>query len=272
MPPSHSQNAVAPHSNNGTPTIGNPSQLIVLVPIYRPHLDALEQFSLDTSLSSLAGRDIRFIGPNGLELALYTERYPSIPFIGFEDASFASIEGYNRLLLNPEFYKRFAEFEFVLILQTDAIVLRDELDFWCGQPFDYVGAPWPDSVELFVNLGRFEGDKGRRLRAMVGNGGLSLRRIRKCIPLLQEFPEAIDFFNRSGSSEDLFFFFMGLLSCDFVMPNEITASLFSLELKPSYYMAVNGGKIPMGGHAWWKYEPEFWRKLLVNAPLPEVQD
>ena len=268
MPISDNQGFSVPHLNNGTPVIYNQSQLIILVPIYRPNLDELEQFSFDKSLSVLARRDVRFIGPKGLDLSLYAERYPSIPFISFDEISFASIPGYNRLLLNPEFYQRFAEHEFMLILQTDAIVLRDELDYWCAQPFDYVGAPLPDNVELFVNLGRFEGDKGKRLRAMVGNGGLSLRRIGKCIPLLKEFPEAIDFFNRSGSSEDLFFCFMGQLSGDFVMPNEITASRFSLEMKPSYYFAVNGGKIPMGGHAWWKYEPEFWRKLLTDTPYP----
>lgn len=240
---------------------------IVLVPIYKPLLDALEQYSLDVSFAALKGRQIRFIGPHGLDFSYYAERYPGIPLAAYDPAFFASIQGYNRLLLNADFYRQFAADEFMLILQTDAVVLRDELDYWCGQPFDYVGAPWPDGVELFVNLGCFEGDKGRRVRAMVGNGGLSLRRIHKCVALIQEFPEAVEYFSLSGSSEDLFFSFMGQLSHDFVMPNEMTASLFSLELKPSFYYAVNGGRQPMGGHAWVRYEPEFWRNFLPDAPL-----
>jgi hypothetical protein len=56
------------------------------------------------------------------------------------------------------------------------------------------------------------------------------------------------------------------LSNDFVIPNEITASRFSMELQPSYYYAVNGGHLPMGGHAWWKYEPQFWRPHLPGMP------
>jgi hypothetical protein len=40
------------------------------------------------------------------------------------------------------------------------------------------------------------------------------------------------------------------------------ASHFSLELSPSYYFHVNGGKMPMGGHAWWLLEPEFWQAYL----------
>jgi hypothetical protein len=227
----------------------------------------IEQFSVDQSLSALSGQEKVFIGPINLDRRYYSVHYASIPYVSFDDACFASIQSYNHLLLSPAFYQRFADYEFMLILQTDAIVLRDELDSWCAQPFDYIGAPWPDGVELFVNIGRFEGQNGKRLRAMVGNGGFSLRRIQKCISLLHEFPEAVDVFNRSGSSEDLFFSFMGLLSRDFVMPNEITASLFSIELKPSYYFAVNGGKLPMGGHAWWKHEPEVWRNFLVDAPF-----
>lgn len=241
--------------------------VIVVVPIYKTELDALEKYSLDHSLAALSGRDVVFIGPNGLDRTFYRDHYGTIDFVGFEDACFSSIPGYNRLLLSGDFYQRFADHEFMLVLQTDAIVLRDELDYWCARPFDYVGAPWPDGVDLFVNVGRFDGDNGRRVRATVGNGGFSLRRIQKCMALLAEFPEAVEVFTRTGSSEDLFFSLIGTLSANFIIPNEITASRFSLELKPSYYYCVNGGVLPMGGHAWWKYEAAFWEAFLKDCPI-----
>ena len=243
----------------------------VLVPVYKRELDEIERFNLDHSIAALTGRDIALIGPQQLERGFYAEHYANLPFISFDDGYFASVQGYNRLLVNPAFYQRFADYEFVLILQTDAIVIRDDLDFWCRQPFDYVGAPWPDGVELFVNAGRFEGDYGKRVKVQVGNGGLSLRRVSKCLQLLQEFPAEVGVFVRTASSEDLFFAFMGALSCDFVIPNEITASLFSTELKPAYYFAVNGGRAPMGGHRWWLSDLTFWRPLLHSAPpLPDA--
>jgi hypothetical protein len=243
-------------------------KVVVLVPIYKPELDAKEQYSLDLSFKTLAGRDIRFIGPEGLDLRLYQERYPSVPFIPFEAEYFRSIPGYNRLLMSTAFYEGFSDYEFMLILQTDALVLRDELDWWCDQPFDYVGAPWPDGYELFVNAGPFDGANGKRVKVFVGNGGFSLRRNRKCISLIKEFEgDVMMIFERTGSSEDLFFSFMGALSGDFIIPNEITASRFSLELKPAHYVAVNGGKLPMGGHAWWKHDPDFWKRLLPDLPV-----
>ncbi|MDD5029330.1 MAG: DUF5672 family protein, partial [Rhodoferax sp.] len=73
------------------------------------------------------------------------------------------------------------------------------------------------------------------------------------------------------SSEDLFFAFMGQLSQTFVVPSETRASLFSLELQASRYFAMNGHIAPLGGHAWSKYEPQFWAPLL-GINLPSVVD
>lgn len=244
-------------------------KIVVLVPIYKKDLDPLEKYSLDYSLSTLVGRKVIFIGPKSLDRSYYSEHYATIPFHSFAAPCFESVEEYNRLLLSPSFYSRFSGYKFILILQTDAIVLRDELDYWCDQPFDYIGSPWPDGYELFLNAGLFEGSYGKRVKVTVGNGGLSLRRVKKCLNLLKEFEISLDVFIRTGSSEDLFFSVMGALSGDFVVPNEITASRFALELRPSYYFHVNGGQVPMGGHAWWKNEPEFWQAQLRDNVTPE---
>jgi hypothetical protein len=256
-PPEGAQHRSA--QREGTPVHAEP---ILLVPVYRPTLPAIEEFSLDHSLAVLKGRKTVFVGPRSLDRSYYTQRYPGLDFIAYDDAYFADIPGYNRLLLDPAFYQDFASHQHMLVLQTDALVLRDELDHWCASAFDYLGAPWPDGHELFVNLDRFQGDFGKRVKVHVGNGGLSLRRIDKCLALLREFPQAVDVFCSTGSSEDLFFAFMGALSHDFVLPGEMVASRFAMELRPSYYLHVNGGHAPMAGHAWWKYEPSFWKALL----------
>lgn len=235
----------------------------VVVPIYRPTLEVMEQFSLDYSFGHMQQRDVFFIAPESLDVSYYGERYPHVEVLRFADHFFASIRGYNLLLLDPGFYEHFGlRHAFMLILQTDAILLRDDLDHWCHLPYDYVGAPWPNGVEVRVNLDCFSDSLGKHLKVHVGNGGLSLRRNKACADLLREFPEASDMFRRSGSSEDLFFAFMGSQSTRFVLPNERVASLFSLELEPERYVAINGGVAPMGGHAWWRYDQAFWRRLL----------
>jgi hypothetical protein len=241
------------------------ARCIVLIPIYRLELEPLEEFSLDFSVQTLAARQMVFLAPQKLDVAYYSARYPSILVQRFPDAFFDSIQGYNRLLLTPGFYELFARYEFSLILQTDAIVLRDELSDWMERSYDYVGAPWPVANELMVSVPPFEGERSRHLRIHVGNGGLSLRRNKGCIDLLHEHAVARDMFIRSGSSEDLFFSFMGALSKRFVLPNEIAASCFSLEIAPEPYVAINGGRLPMGAHAWWKFGYDFWMKQFNHS-------
>ncbi len=245
------------------------TQVIAVVPIYQSHLPKLDEAALDYSLAKLRHPAV-FVAPAGLNVEYYRQRYPTLAFEYFAVDDFASIAAYNRLLLSARFYERFLSSEFILILQTDALIFEDRLDEWTQAGFDYVGAPWPDGLELFINLDRFEGGYGKKVRAHVGNGGLSLRRTASCLRLLNEFPNAVNVFLHSGSSEDLFFAFMGGLSADFRIPNEITAAHFSLELKPAYYHHVTGGHVPMGAHAWCKYDLAFWQKIIPD--LPAVPD
>lgn len=238
---------------------------VVVVPLYKNTLEPLEEFSLDYSLGRLAGREVVFIAPKCLDFSYYHERYPSVRAVLFEDGFFSSIKGYNRLLLNPGFYEVFGQYEHMLILQTDAIVLRDELDLWCETPYDYIGAPWPDALELSISLDVFKGDCAKKVQTQVGNGGLSLRRNKKCIGLIHEFSEAIQMFLETGSSEDIFFSILGSQSLDFLIPNDRVAGLFSLEVRPEFYFSLNGNRPPMGGHAWWKQMP-FWMQFIEKTP------
>ena len=218
---------------NAAPISARLDHTVVLVPIYQSELPADEAYALDKSLPLLQGRPVFFIGPQRLNASWYQARYPHIELLRFEDSYFASIRGYNLLMLSPEFYRRFHRHEFMLVLQTDAILLSDQLDHWAGQPYDYVGAPWPKPIEVMVQLDQFAGPNAQRVSAKVGNGGFSLRRIRKCEALLNEFPQALDMFRRSGSSEDIFFAVMGVLSANFVLPGEMVAAQFALELSLS---------------------------------------
>lgn len=248
--------------------------VLALIPIHRKELNILEQFSVDYSLHALKKRTVCFFGPRNLDRKYYFSRYSKVPYCDFDDKHFSSISEYNRLLMSGDFYNRFDKYNFLLILQPDAIVIRDELDFWLSKPFDFIGAPWPDRHELRVSLdvGRFSGQDAKQLKLKVGNGGLSLRRTHKFIELLEEFPEAAEYFRINGLNEDLYFSAMAMLSGNFIVPNEIIASRFSLELEPSYYYRVNGGKLSMGAHAWWKYEPEFWLPHLRNIPSAVVAE
>jgi hypothetical protein len=230
---------------------------IALIPIYKEKLSPIEEFSLQHSLQYLKNYEKAFIGPANKEKTYYREHFPEIRIYEYLDIYFESIEGYNTLLLNPDFYRQYNDFEFTLILQTDAILIKNDLEKWENSKFDYIGAPWPKKFELNLIWDKFKRNN-HKIFASVGNGGFSIRRNKNIINLIEEFPETHHYFMTSKSSEDLFFSTVGAVSNNFIIPNELAASCFSLELAPKYYFKRNGNITPFGGHAWWKYDPEFW--------------
>jgi len=234
------------------------NKLAVVVPVYQQRLDALDELSLTHSLSLLSTREIIFVGPKNLDISYYREHFGNFSYFDFDTSHFESLISYSSLLLSKSFYERFSNFEFILVLQPDAIILKDDLDYWMNQPYDYIGAPWPDVVTIKLRLARYLFRK-KSFSFFVGNGGLSLRRVNNILLLIDELKRAQESFVQKGVCEDIFFGLGGCLSKTFKVPDSIVASRFSLELKPTHFFTLNGGCLPMGGHAWLKYEPEFWR-------------
>jgi hypothetical protein len=238
----------------------------VIVPLYKEKLSLQEELTLKHSIFELKIKNLIFLGPTNFDYGYYLDIFKGVEIQKFDDKYFKSVEGYNSLLLNPDFYKNFHNSNFILIYQTDALILKDEIEYWCNQPFDYIGAPWPKKFEYQMEFDNFQ-KKPTKIISDVGNGGFSLRRVSKCLTLLEEFPELLSFFINSKSSEDLFFGIGSKISNNFMAPNEIIASLFSLELDADRYFSINRGKKPMGGHAWEKYQPEFWYKITPFLSL-----
>ncbi|MBJ7396096.1 MAG: hypothetical protein JHC76_08625, partial [Akkermansiaceae bacterium] len=80
---------------------------------------------------------------------------------------FGSVLRHNRMLYRLDFWKNFQDYEFVLMYHLDALVFSDQLDYWCNQELDYIGAP-------FV----FSNDDPWVTEERVGNGGFALYRMK----------------------------------------------------------------------------------------------
>lgn len=244
------------------------SDVVVVVPAYRPEVSVLEAFSLRASRERLdPQRRVVLVGPQGMETAAYRDALGAVEWIPFPAHMFASLSDYSRLLLSSAFYDTFEDHGHVLILQPDAIVLKDDLDAWAQAPFDYIGAPWPKGIDRVLEHDQFAHGARQSLRAYVGNGGFSLRRVDACRALLAEFPESADAYREVGANEDLFFATFGLASETFRLPNPVVAARFARELDPRGYHAVHRDW-PTGGHAWWRYDPDYW----IEAMAPHYRD
>ena len=144
------------------------------MPIYRTELTADEEISLASLRKHLWEYGICFVAPESLDLSSVlkpgetTERFPNEFFTG--------IEGYNRLLKSSGFYERFKEKDYILIAQLDCMIFSSNLNEWMDKGWDYLAAPW---------FKGFSEDHAAGLWR-VGNGGLSLRKVKSYLRVLRQ--------------------------------------------------------------------------------------
>ncbi len=244
---------VSPVVSAQVSTEASMARVVVVVPIYKPQLTDTEERILRHSLQVLHGHDACFVAPTQLALDWYRQAFPRCSFLACPGEYFTSPRAYSRLMLGPGFYQYFAQYSHLLVLQTDAVVLRDDLPRWTTSPYDYVGAPWPQPYAITLpDVGN--AFSHQTFHITVGNGGLSLRRICACIQAIQDCGWVLQ---KTPMDEDLFFALAGQISQRFLVPNRVTAAAFALEANPRAYSAM-AGTPAMGGHAWEKWDKAYW--------------
>jgi len=253
-----------------------PAQLVtVVIPVYKEIPDPNEVISLRQCLAVLGHYPIEFVGPASLNTTYYAElcdTKTSFIYRSFDDAYFKNINGYNSLLLSKTFYKHFHNYRYILIHQLDAYVFRDELAYWCRQGYHYIGAPQmahsngANDIQFLKGYSKALNIVNKLFKTSyavknVGNGGLSLRHVNKCLWLMTIMRSKLK--NWGTLNEDGFFKYAGnLLSPFFRLPADDIALEFAIEVNPSAAMTSLNGKLPFGCHAFNKYEPEFWKQYI----------
>jgi hypothetical protein len=274
-------------------------KVAIVTPVYRLPLAADEEISMRHLREYLGRFDRYLIGPSdvlGSERA--TKEYADFRLRTFPERYFTGTQGYSQLLVREEFYRAFAEYEYVLIYQLDCLVFSSNLEEWCQAGWDYVGAPW------FKN---YQEDTSEGLWA-VGNGGLSLRRVARALEVLsskrlvddpkvrgektEKFGPAPglrrlvvglrtlllehgyhntvrwlvqDLGKYPDFHEDLFWAFHARrVVPDFNIATPQQALGFSFEMAPRYCFKANSERLPFGCHAWAKYDREFWKPFLLK--------
>jgi len=266
----------------------------IVVPVYRDVLSPLEQIALEQCARILTSYPIVLCGPEGLNIEVYRKIFADAHWEPFAANHFSSIENYSRLLLDPAFYERFRQHQFILLYQTDAFIFRDELEQWCQSEYDYVGAPFLiNGANDIDDLHNWVG----------GNGGFSLRRIETHLNILTRcrrnriksttelraeyrasnqrlsarkltgfLARSIGFNNTLGDlidhypwNEDAFWTLEAPKTGQFHVPSPQESASFSLETHPRFWINRLDGQLPMGCHAWWRYGLEFWTPHFQQA-------
>jgi hypothetical protein len=264
----------------------------VVTPLHRFPLTPDEEISIRHLRKYLGRFDRYIIGPS-----VPPSEFTDFRFKQFPQRHFDSLNSYSKLLVAKEFYRAFADYEYILIYQPDCLVFSSELEQWCLAGWDYVGAPW---------FKDFTDNPAAGLWA-VGNGGLSLRKVSAALAVLTSKKRAVDDpkvrgsqtrrfesmpplrsllvsfrtlllqcgyhnnyrwlmreFDKRPYNEDCFWAFQAhKLVEQFRIPTPEQAMAFSFEMAPRYCFEQNAGQLPFGCHAWPKYDREFWQPYLL---------
>lgn len=257
-------------------------KVAVILPFYKPELSAHETIALEQAHKIFAKHPIIAVKPEGLVLPDTIAKYPFADVKSFNDEYFKSVKGYNRLMLAAGFYNAFRGYEFILIHQLDAFAFRDELLAWCRDDIDYIGAPWirvrdkmdrwniiKSRLQYFIyshnKLQKPGIDNHDQLENQVGNGGFSLRRVKKFADICEEMPDEIQVYNEDSSNlfnEDVFWSVepnRGKKRLN--IPGYKEALKFAFEIAPERARNMNNGNLPFGCHAW-DLNLDFWRPVF----------
>jgi hypothetical protein len=255
----------------------------VIVPVYKTELSNYEKISLRQCRKVLSGHPIIAVAPHDLDLSPLRKEIEFSQIVTFDKVFFQDIDGYNRLMLSPEFYSKFLPFEFILIYQLDAFVFRDELLKWCTSGYDYIGAPWPKRLEepdfvkafktkaiTFYHQWNNTMEEGlpspRQFDNQVGNGGFSLRRVRKFHRIALEMHEKIQQYHLRSEHqfhEDVFWSIeVNRKLRRLKIPEYKTAYRFSIENNPERGVRFNNGELPFGCHSW-DHNLDFWAPYIA---------
>lgn len=257
-------------------------KVAIIIPFYRNIISDYERIALQQCERVLSAYPKIAIKPQNFTLPEEANTVSFSDIVSFDDHFFKGLAGYNELMLSAKFYKEFIDYEYMLIYQMDCFVFKDELIYWCNQNLDYIGAPWirkkyhKNFFELFIlkiqqyfsnrfNLQNNDVPNKYQFENKVGNGGFSLRKVRKFYDLCIIMRPIIDFYlsqTINQYNEDVFWSIevnrqkrvLNIPSCE-------KGLKFAFEVPPVKAYLLNEQNLPFGCHDWDKYA-DFWRPIF----------
>ena len=202
--------------------------------------------------------DICFIVPDSLRISIQC-KYPASRIETFNEDYFSNVYKYSELLLDLSFYKKFSNYEYMLIYQTDAFVFQDKLTTFVEEGYDFIGAPV--AKEYWAHLNN-----------RIGNGGFALRKISTVCDFLKNKDKYIKDWREEYPEEnpvtilqyeDMFFAYCMEKNIEHIhIPTVERALDFSIDYNINGIFNNLSQHIPFGCHRWYKYRCKEWWGII----------
>ncbi|EKD89897.1 MAG: hypothetical protein ACD_32C00113G0006 [uncultured bacterium] len=261
------------------------NRLVIVIPTHRPNLTAEDKISLSHLKKHLPQYDTFFVIPESISSKAFTSCGYKV--VKVNRNFFGTLRKANEMYLSVEFYEIFRNYDYMLIYQLDALIFSNQLEKWTKSGYDFIAAPWFNSVIGYLSYKKGYPSSG-------GNGGFSLRNIQKFLKILRIVNKTATRKSKNPFTRKLWFL-MALLSgkshkmwlnapadnypfnedgfwsleapkydSTFKVPPFQIAIQFAFERFPHKCFIINKGKLPFGCHAWKKYDEEFWKPYILK--------
>jgi len=260
-------------------------KVCIVIPFHKEELSDMEKISLKTIKTHFKNEVKFLVSFEGNPLKI-----EGINNIYFKKSFFENIKGYNLLCCTSEFYRKFIDFEYILICQLDVIVIKNCINKFINKKISYIGAPTAKKSPF---------DRSRKKLWSIKyfcNGGFSLRNVNLFIKVLESntiknpfkfyviyeclksgflkffylYLKTI-FTNKKSKgeyfaknlyvNEDTFWtYFAILFNKDFKLPLIKDSLSFCFDGNPNFFYKLNKNQLPMALHGNHNYL-EFLNKL-----------
>jgi hypothetical protein len=165
-------------------------KILIVTPIWKEDFEQAELMRMKITIKINLDCDHAFIGPDVMNFTNIYAQFPNSKVFTMPSNKFISVDAYSRMLMEPEFYKQFLDYEYILICQLDAILIKNVKSL-ALLGYEYIGSVWENGyrVSKFRHLLVINNRMNSFLKSekiYVGNGGLSLRRVETMISLTSE--------------------------------------------------------------------------------------
>ena len=226
-----------------------------------------------------------------MDTKAYSAAFPELKLCKIPPDWLSSMAAYNRMKCSIEFYELFKDYNYMLTYELDSYIFSDDWHKANVFDYDFIGAPWFQGYS----------EAGNEAKIIDGrNSGFSIRNLRSCIRILEEINKIkplwslfnkiylhkfirltfiLRLFNSQWNFRGKNVYFFGLTTDGYINEDafwsvavpqifkfktapEKDAIKFSFEVNPSRLFDLNDQKLPIGCHAWERYDCKFWGRYI----------
>lgn len=241
----------------------------VIIPAYKSSLSLIEKQNLFISHKHNPSAHFVLLTYQGCELKEYSDILSNFETKIIPREYLLSVRAYNRLLKEEKFYKLFLDYEHILILQLDAVLVKN-IKYINISNYDFIGAPWfPEFklVKIFNDLHSiFFMPQSLCTKVSVGNGGLSIRKVDKFLEAAKILRDDISLKYSKKVPEDILFAYnKDILKLKYPKL-EFAKNIFIEKCSVEKLFKTS----PFGYHALHKYH-KHQRKLILEEHLNDYE-